>query len=78
MIQYQFQIYRDEEKQDNILLELPDDLAAWEVATRTCGEIMSDLAGKLWPGTRWRLEVEDETGRRCWQVHFFAEGVDVR
>jgi hypothetical protein len=45
---------------DEIGDDLPDDHAAWSEATRSAGESLRDLDGRLQPGKEWRMEVMAE------------------
>ncbi len=54
--------------QDDLGKELPDQEAAWEVATRYAGESLRDLDGDLRPGDDWMLDVQSETGARVFQI----------
>jgi len=55
--------------------ELPDKYAAWAEATRTAGEILRDLDGRLEVGSTWRLEVTDELRNPLFVIHVHAEKV---
>jgi hypothetical protein len=43
-------------------IDLPDEKAAWEEATRACGEMVEEIDGDLSLGSVWRMEVHDENG----------------
>jgi hypothetical protein len=43
-------------------LDLPDQKAAWDEATTTCGEMLADLDGSLQEGSDWSMEVSDDHG----------------
>jgi hypothetical protein len=53
---------------DDLGKDLPDQDAAWEMATRYAGESLRDLDGDLRPGDDWRLEVQTESGARVFQI----------
>jgi len=53
---------------DDLGEELPDQEAAWEIATRYAGESLRDLDGDLRPGNDWQLEVQAENGARVFQI----------
>nr|WP_202966308.1 hypothetical protein [Treponema endosymbiont of Eucomonympha sp.] len=53
--------------------ELPDQDAAWVEATRTAGEMIKNLDGKLKPGRDWRMEVTDEFQNPLWEIRVNAE-----
>ncbi|WP_247438530.1 MULTISPECIES: hypothetical protein [unclassified Bradyrhizobium] len=53
--------------------DLPDKHAAWEEATRTAGQILQGLDGKLTPGREWRMEVTDEKQNTLYILHIQAE-----
>jgi hypothetical protein len=57
-------------------MELPDDAAAWEEATTTCGEMIKELDGKLKAGPEWRMEVTNDAGRKLYRLRFSAEVYD--
>ena len=57
-------------------MELPDDAAAWEEATTTCGEMIKELDGKLKAGPEWRMEVTRESGAVLYRLRFSAEAYD--
>ena len=52
--------------------ELPDSHAAWNEATRTAGEMIRDINGKLKPGQSWELEVTDEFRNPLYLLSFRA------
>jgi hypothetical protein len=43
-------------------LDLPDEKAAWDEATTTCGAMLADLDGSLHEGSDWSMEVSDDNG----------------
>lgn len=47
--------------------------AAWEEATRTAGELIRDVDGRLKPGHDWRMEITDEFSNPLWETHVRAE-----
>ena len=55
--------------------ELADKHAAWAEATRTAGEILRDLDGRLKVGSTWRLEVTDQFRNPIFVIHVHAENV---
>jgi hypothetical protein len=76
MPRYFFNVYSDEsDYEDEVGDELSDRIAAWQEATKTAGECLRDLDGKLEPGTSWRLEVTDEFRNTlfCIIVHSHSE-----
>jgi hypothetical protein len=52
---------------------LPDDEAAWEEATTTCGEMIKELDGKLKAGPEWQMVVTNEAGDKLYRLRFSAE-----
>ena len=50
---------------------LPDAHSAWQLATRTSGEIMRDLV--LGAGQEWRMDVADEDGQMLFAIRVLAE-----
>ena len=57
-------------------MELPDDEAAWEEATTSCGEMIKELDGKLKAGPEWRMEVTDGSGAIVYRLRFSAESYE--
>jgi hypothetical protein len=53
-------------------IDLPNREAAWNEATRACGEMMQDIDGQLAVGTEWQMEVHDEEGP-LFRISFGAE-----
>jgi hypothetical protein len=53
--------------------EFPDKHAAWQEATRTAGEAIKDIDGKLQPGQEWKLEVTDEFANVLYVLRVRAE-----
>jgi hypothetical protein len=53
-------------------IELSDPKAAWEQATRACGEMIREIDGELSVGTDWTMEVHDAVGP-LFRIHFGAE-----
>ena len=70
---YYFNVYHDQEDQDEHGTELPDANAAWEEATEIAGLSIRDLDGKLRPGHDWRLEVTDEFKNPLWEINVRAK-----
>nr|WP_244645739.1 hypothetical protein [Bradyrhizobium campsiandrae] len=58
--------------QDDLGQELPDQHAAWEIATRYAGDSLRDLDGDLQPEDDWRLEVQTEDGARVFAISIRA------
>jgi len=70
---YHFNIFHDRVYWDDVGEELPDQDAAWVEATRTAGEMIKNLDGKLKPGRDWRMEVTDEFQNPLWEIRVNAE-----
>jgi hypothetical protein len=51
-------------------LELADHRAAWAEATVACGELLRDLDGRLKPGDRWSMQVQDASGADLYLLEF--------
>lgn len=73
MPKYYFPIFHRQHQPDQEGMELPDRHAAWEAATKTAGEILKDLDGKLTPDHEWCMTVEDEFGQKLFAIHINAE-----
>ena len=59
MTVYYFNVTHQPDILDQEGVELPNDAAAWEEATRTCGEMIRELDGNLVAGKPWIMEVSD-------------------
>jgi hypothetical protein len=70
---YFFNVQDGKQTQDRVGTELPDKHAAWEAATRSCGELIRELGGGLEPGREWRMEVTDEFANPLYVIHVNAE-----
>jgi hypothetical protein len=73
MPRYFFNVHHDVSHVDDIGEEFDDKHAAWEEATRTAGEMIKDVDGRLRPGHDWKLEVEDEFRNLIWVLRVAAE-----
>jgi hypothetical protein len=60
MPRYFFHVYHERAEPDAVGEELPDKYAAWHEATKTAGQILESIDGKLGPECEWRMEVTDE------------------
>jgi hypothetical protein len=47
---------------DTVGVDLPNLKAAWDEATKACGEIIRDVDGDLVNGEDWIMDVHDEAG----------------
>ena len=56
-------------------LEFADKAAAWHEAALSCGEIISEMDGKIEPGCHWQMEVSDDSGKPIYRFTFTAEEV---
>ncbi len=73
MPRYYFHVTHDGPRADDVIgVELPNRKAAFDEATRTCGEMMKDIDGQLAVGTDWKMEVVDDNGP-VYQIHFGAK-----
>lgn len=71
-MRYFFHVTHDDPRVDDENgVDLADGKAAWEQATRACGEMIRDIDGNLSQGTDWCMDVEDETGP-VFSIHFGA------
>jgi len=60
MPRHYFHVTHDGPRTDDVIgVELPNRKAAFDEATRTCGEMMKDIDGQLAVGTDWKMEVVD-------------------
>lgn len=73
MPRYFFHVHHDGVQQDEAGLELPDRAAAWEEATRACGEMIRDLDGTLHVGSDWTMLVADGDDNTLFTIHFGAQ-----
>ncbi len=72
MPRYYFHVtHREPRVDDESGLKLADDKAAWDQATRACGEMIREIDGNLSQGTDWCMDVEDEAGP-IFSIHFGA------
>jgi hypothetical protein len=55
--------------------ELPDNEAAWRLATRTAGELFKDMDGKFRPDQEWSLEVADERRTSIYVINISARKI---
>ena len=55
-------------------VDLPDQKAAWDEATRACGEMITEIDGNLAQGTDWRMDVTTEHGP-VFEIHFGARNI---
>jgi len=62
MPRYFFNVAHQSNQRDDEGTELADDAAAWSEATRTCGEMIREMDGKMVADTPWIMEVSDEGG----------------
>jgi hypothetical protein len=61
MPKFFFDVYSEASNyEDDVGEELPDHHAAWHEATRSAGESIKDIDGRLRPGSTWRMQVRDE------------------
>lgn len=73
MPRYFFNVFHNRAEPDEQGEDLPDAQAAWREATKTAGQILRDLDGRLRPGQEWRMEVTDENAKRLYVLRVFAE-----
>ena len=72
-MKYFFHITHNEPRVDDIEgVELTGEKAAWDEATKACGEMIRDIDGSLHMGSDWKMDVDDEDGP-LFTVHFGAE-----
>lgn len=73
MPRYFFHVHHERHELDDIGEELPDKNAAWEEATKTAGQILQGLDGRLTPKRDWTMEVTDEFANVLFRLHISAE-----
>jgi len=73
MPRYFFNVYHERFDPDEVGEELPDRRAAWKEATKTAGQILQDLNGRLAPGSDWRMEVMDEFANPLYLIRISAK-----
>ena len=73
MPRYFFHIYHERPQLDDVGEELPDKHGAWEEATKTAGQILQGLDGRLKPEHDWRMEVVDESQAPLYVLRIRAE-----
>lgn len=73
MPRYFFHLNDGTTKLDADGVELAGRREAWNMATRTVGEIIRDMDAQQRPGGGWSLEVVEEGGQRCWTLRFETE-----
>jgi hypothetical protein len=75
MPRYYFDVRSEQESfVDEIGEDLPDRFAAWNEATKSAGQSLQDLDGKLRPGMEWCMEVRDELGRQVYAIRIRTHG----
>jgi hypothetical protein len=73
MPRYFFNVFYNRAELDEQGEELPDAQAAWREATKTAGQILRGLDGRLRPGQEWRMEITDENAKRLYVLRVIAE-----
>jgi hypothetical protein len=73
MARYFFHTFHDRAEIDHVGEELPDKHAAWREATRTAGQILQGINGRLEPDREWRMEVMDEFQNALYVLHVNVE-----
>jgi hypothetical protein len=69
MPRYFFNVrYGEDSYRDDVGEELQDDLAAWHEATVSAGQSITDLDGRLKPGSDWRMDVLNEAGLLIYSI----------
>ena len=54
-------------------VDCEDDNAAWKEMTIVCGDLASDVARGLKPGTDWKMELLDAERKVVFRIHIAAE-----
>lgn len=65
--------YNGEPGMDEEGVVLPDNQSAWEEATGSCGQMITDLDGSLTADADWRMIVSDDRGEPLFRLSFRAE-----
>jgi hypothetical protein len=73
MPRYFFDVHHDRVQIDEQGEELPDQHAAWKVATMIAGQTLQDIDGRLKPGHDWRMDVTDEFRNTLFVLHITAK-----
>ena len=73
MPRYYFSVHNVSPSSDAEGEELPDNEAAWRMATSIAGEIFKDMDGKFRPDQEWSLEVADEGRRPLYVINISAK-----
>ena len=74
MPRYFFHVTHEMLSLDGDGISLPDIQSAWQLATRTSGEVLRDLL--LPAGQEWRMDVADEDGELLFAIRVLAESYD--
>jgi hypothetical protein len=75
MPRFYFDVYSEEVNyEDQVGEDLPDHHAAWHEATKSAGESIKDIDGRLRPGSRWRMEVKDEFRNTLYSIVVHTAG----
>lgn len=73
MPRYFFHVSHDQQGHDDEGLELSGLKDAWREATLACADLIREIDGDLAVGSDWRMDVEDDAGRKLFSIHFGAE-----
>ena len=74
MPRYFFHMSRNGEPHfDTEGLTFLDNQAAYEEATKACGEMIGSIDGHLQPGAGWQIDVTDEAGRHIYRLRVSSE-----
>jgi hypothetical protein len=73
MPRYFFNVHNVSPSVDDEGEELPDDEAAWRIATSTAGELFTDIDGRFRPDQEWSLEVTDEGRKPLYLINISAK-----
>ena len=73
MPRYFFHTLHESLQRDEEGTEFQSDAQAWKEGVAACSELMHDLDGHLDDGPEYRMQCEDETGRKVFVLHFSAE-----
>ena len=73
MPRYFFHVYHERAELDSVGEDLPHKYAAWQEATKTAGQILESIDGRLRPECEWRMEVADEFQNPLFVIRINAE-----
>jgi len=73
MPRYFFHIHDGKDLMDTEGTVYPDDAAAKREAGRACASMIAEMGDEFWTGTKWRMDVMEESGRHVASLHLYGE-----